>query len=282
MLEPQDFPSYFAPPLTDEGPGFRAQRSIRMLEEETRFTLDALVSAANETRVEMADRLLDDLIAAAGQDERPRVREAAGVLAAWDRRTEADSRGAVLFLFWGNLVTAAARASGASFFTTSWSEQKPLDTPDGFADPAVAVAALADAAAQVQAGFGALDVSWGDAVRLRVGALDLPAVGGPGDPFGIFRAVAPVPDEDGRLRAIAGDTFIAAVEFADPVRAHVLLTYGNASQPGSPHVGDQLPLFARKEMRPAWLTRQDVEANLERRDLFSPDQIGTPIATPEP
>jgi acyl-homoserine-lactone acylase len=61
---------------------------------------------------------------------------------------------------------------------------------------------------------------------------------------------------------------VAAVEFSDPVRAEVLLSYGNASQAGSSHRGDQLPLLAEKELRTAWRTREEVEANLERSELL--------------
>ena len=61
---------------------------------------------------------------------------------------------------------------------------------------------------------------------------------------------------------------MAAVDFADPVRARVLMSYGNATQPHSPHVGDQLELFARKELREAWLTRSDVEAHLGSRETL--------------
>jgi acyl-homoserine-lactone acylase len=43
----------------------------------------------------------------------------------------------------------------------------------------------------------------------------------------------------------------------------VLTTYGNATQSGSPHNGDQLALLSRKEMRPAWRTRAEIEAHLE-------------------
>lgn len=46
----------------------------------------------------------------------------------------------------------------------------------------------------------------------------------------------------------------------------VLLSYGNASQPGSPHDGDQLPLLSEQRLRPAWRTRAEVEANLELRE----------------
>ena len=47
------------------------------------------------------------------------------------------------------------------------------------------------------------------------------------------------------------------------VRAMALVSYGNASQPGSPHNGDQLKLAARKELRPVWRTRAEIEAHLE-------------------
>jgi len=59
-----------------------------------------------------------------------------------------------------------------------------------------------------------------------------------------------------------------AVEFSNPVRARVLLSYGNASQPGSPFIGDQLELFSQKELRPVWRTREKIEANLESREVF--------------
>ncbi|HEU0113567.1 MAG TPA: penicillin acylase family protein, partial [Thermomicrobiales bacterium] len=267
-FHPADFPPYMAPPFGDDGPSFRAQRSMRMLVEAPRFTFDRLIDDANATAVEMAARVLDDLLVAARRSGGDVARRAADVLAAWDRRTEADSRGAALFVLWGEAARSQAQADGRSLLAVPWIEEAPLTTPAGLADPAAAVAALEAAARKAEATFGALDVAWGDAARLRYGAVDLPAVGGPGDPFGIFRTVSLAPDQDGRFRAIAGDGFIAAVEFADPVRARVLLTYGNATQPGSPHIGDQLALFARKEMRLAWRTRAEIEAHLAAREWF--------------
>jgi acyl-homoserine-lactone acylase len=268
-FHPDEFPPYLAPPFGDDGPGFRAQRSMRMLVDAPRFKLDHLVDDANATAVEMAGHLLDDLLVAARAHGGDLARRAADVLAAWDRRTDADSRGAALFILWGEAARSQAQADGRSLLAVPWMEDAPLATPAGLADPAAAVAALEAAARQLDAAGGALDVPWGDIARLRYGAVDLPAVGGPGDPFGIFRTVNLIPERDGRYRSIAGDSFIAAVEFANPVRARVLLTYGNATQPGSPHVGDQLALFARKEMRPAWRTRAEIEANLEAREWIS-------------
>ena len=121
----------------------------------------------------------------------------------------------------------------------------------------------ARAAQQVIEAHGALDVSWGEVRRLRVGGRDLPASGGPG-----FRTIWFRRGPDGRSYARGGDSFVAVVEFGDPVRARTLLGYGNASQPGSPHVGDQLELMARQELRPVWRTRAEVEAHLARREVM--------------
>jgi Penicillin amidase len=86
--------------------------------------------------------------------------------------------------------------------------------------------------------------------------------------MGCVRTLEFAPLPDGRMRAVAGETFIAAVEFGAEPRAEALLSYGNASQPGSPHRVDQLPLLARQQLRPVWRRRAEVEAHLEAREVL--------------
>ena len=133
-------------------------------------------------------------------------------------------------------------------------------------DPRGAAAALETAAAKVEEDYGALDVAWGDVYRLQYAGKDLPANGGPGD-LGVFRVLEF--DPDGELyRATYGDSYVAAIEFSDPIQARVLLSYGNASQPHSPHRGDQLELFANKQLRQAWRSRAETESNLESSETL--------------
>ena len=146
------------------------------------------------------------------------------------------------------------------------SEASPRTTPDGLRDPAAAVRALVQAAEQVKKTHGSADVAWGQVYRLRVGGKDLPANGGPGD-LGIFRVVGFSEDKDGKMRAAGGDSYVATVEFSQPVRARSLISYGNASQRGSAHIGDQIELFAKKQLKPVWLVRAEIERNLERREV---------------
>src|SRR5690606_21532775 len=145
---------------------------------------------------------------------------------------------------------------GGSPFEVQWTARAPLATPDGLADPRAAVRLLGTAAQQVRTRYGSLDVAWGDVYRLRRDTLDLPASGGPHE-AGSFRVLEfqSVPGDSIHRVATSGDTWIFAVEFTTPIRARALLTYGNWSRTGSPHRTDQMPLYARKEMRTVWLTR---------------------------
>ena len=155
-------------------------------------------------------------------------------------------------------------------FAIPWDQNSPLATPDGLANPASAVAALEVAATQVEAAYGRLDVPWGNVFRLRVGDLDLPANGGVGK-LGIFRMLWFTPSEDQRFEVAGGDSYVAAIEFSNPVRAMALISYGNSTQPGLLNQGEQLKLFASKQLRPIWRSRQEIEAHLDSHEVL---QVG--------
>lgn len=261
-LHPDSFPAYLAPVEM----GLRPQRSVRLLTEPAQLSLEEMIRRKHSTRLELADRVLDDLLAAVRAHGGPGARRAAEVLGGWDRATDAQSRGAVLFAEWARAL--AQRSGGPSrIFARAWTLADPLGTPTGLRDPELAVAVLDSVAALVQARHGALDVAWGEVHRLRRDGIDLPANGGP-DALGAFRVTEFAPDTDGRFRAVFGDSYVAAIEFSTPVRAQAVLGYGNASQPGSPHRTDQLGLYAAQRLRPVWRTRAEIEANLSERTVF--------------
>ncbi len=260
-IDANAYPRYMAPRFMH----FRAQRSARMLAEDDRVTFDEAAAYKHSTRMELADRILDDLLPPAKQAGGAAAR-AAAILDAWDRSADASSRGAVLFERFNGELTKASGRSGP--FSTKWSERDPRTTPDGLADPTAAVAALERAAASLEKDGLALDVPWGDVYRLRRAGVDLPGNGGPGD-LGIFRVVGYRKAQDGKFEAAGGDSFMFVAEFATPVRAMTSVAPGNWSQAGSPHNADQLALFAEKRLKPAWRTRADIEKNLERKETVA-------------
>ncbi|MBK7833922.1 MAG: penicillin acylase family protein [Gemmatimonadetes bacterium] len=255
---PDSFAAYVAP----REMSFRPQRSALMQLADSSVTLDELVEYKHSTRMALADRVLPDLLAAARATGDADARKAADVLEAWDRSTDAGSRGGVLFQAW---VMQWYRDSKGKPFAREWRLDSALTTPSGLADAKVAAAALGAAARATVKDHGSLDVAYGDVNRLQFAGQDLPGNGGAGDPLGIFRVAYYAPGKDGKAAIIAGDTYYQAVEFSNPVKAKVLTAYGNATQPGSKHKGDQLELFSKKQMRDAWRTRSEVEAHLESK-----------------
>jgi len=255
VLKPENYPPYMAP----QDVSLRPQRAINLLKDDQSITYDELVAYKLNTGMEAADRFLDDLFAAVQQHPDPLAERAVAVLQTWDKATETHSRGAVLFANWFNRLRPA-------LFSTPWNPAQPVTTPDGLKDPKQAVALLVQAAAEVEKLYGSLDVLWGDVNRFKVGNYDVPGNGGSGD-LGIFRTVYYARNKaNNKNYAMHGDTYVAIVEFGDKPRAQVLLSYGNATQPGSKHVGDQLPLLSEKKLRPAWLTKAEVMQHLEERE----------------
>jgi acyl-homoserine-lactone acylase len=258
-IDPADFPAYMAP----ESMHPRAQRSARMLLEDESVSFDEMVEDKFSTRIELADRLLDDLIPAAREMGGDRIQAAADVLEAWDRNADAHSKGAVLFLNWAMALYGETRGNP---YAVDWNPDDAVNTPDGLANPTRAVEVLGVAADTTLARHGALDVAFGDVYRVRRDGVDLPG-NGMSDPAGVFRAAWYQPEEDGTQSIVGGDTFVMAVEFSDPIRAVAVLGYGNASQAGSPHRTDQLSLFSEKRMRPVLRTRSEIESELEKRTV---------------
>lgn len=260
-LSPDSFPAFFAP----RGLAFRPQQSIELLRDGLPLSLDEMIRLKHSNEMELAVRVVPELVEAARAAGSADARAGAEVLARWDRTADAESRGGVLFQAWFDEVSR--RTPGARLFATPWSPADPLGTPDGLADPAGAVAALKAAVRAVRERWGAPDVPWGQVHRLRRDGVDLPANGGPGA-LGTFRVMNYREAEDGRRVPFHGDSYVAAIEFSTPVRARALTAYGNASQPGSPHRTDQLRLYAAKELRPVWRTRPEIMANLRDRDTL--------------
>ena len=263
MLDPKNFAPGFAAP---QGITQRAQRGIRILSNApAKMTFEDIKRGKLDTHVETADQFVDEIVSTARSIGTDRAKKAADVLAAWDRQAENESVG--MLVFYKFMSAAGQGFSEIGGFKVPTDDRRPLETPRGFNDPAKAMALLDKVAGEVEKEYGTLGVKWGDVMRFRRGNADYPGNGAP-SALGAIRTINVGPFVDGKTQAISGDTFYAVIEFSSPQRGEALLGCGNWSKPGSKHVEDQLPLLSRKEMRPIWRARKDIEANLENRRVF--------------
>ena len=167
------------------------------------------------------------------------------VLQTWDRKGEADSKGAAIFLLIYENVSAAMRGKEPQQLTRIQCEKTLLEVRD-----------------YMRKHFGTVDLRLGDIQKLVRGDKEYP---GPGLPD----LLAPewgVPWKDGKRRITGGDAYVAMVRFPKtglPI-IETVNTYGASSKKGSPHFDDQVPLFLKQELKPMTLDKAKVMAEAKR------------------
>ncbi|WP_338693347.1 penicillin acylase family protein [Streptomyces sp. Q6] len=198
--------------------------------------------------------------AKAGDGTTVDVSGACAALAAWDRRMDTDSRGALLFdRFWRRLTATVAPAS---LWKVPFDAADPVRTPNTLntAGPGFATA-LADAVAELRGARIPLDAKLGEHQFVVRGGERIPVHGGT-ESLGVWNKVEPVwdPQGGGYTEVAHGSSYIQAVGWDGgrcPV-ARTLLTYSQSSNPKSAHYSDQTRLFSQKK----WVTERFCEQDI--------------------
>jgi acyl-homoserine-lactone acylase len=253
-LKPADFPASM---------GLQTNMTNRALRAQETFGADPKITAqafraykfdiAYSTRSEMA-RVVAAIVALDARGD-PDIAAAQRLLKTWDRRTNIESRAAALAVLTA-LPLADALETG----------QTPDPRPT-----------LTQAIRTLKTHFGRIDPQWGQVNRIIRGKVDLPIDGGPDT----YRAVYGEAQPDGRLKAMAGDTFIMFVTWdrAGKLSSESIHQFGSATlDPHSPHYADQTPLFVAMKTKPVLFTEDQLAGHIE--EDYAPGQRKTSRADP--
>jgi acyl-homoserine-lactone acylase len=251
----EDFPPYM---VGSEPDNRRAQSSRRILRGLRNLTLEAFAKAVLDTRLTAADEWLDALFQAFDVMKRDDPQGAAvldGPMASlrdWDRVSTTASVPTTLFVLWSEAVNPDRTRS-----------------PDQWLD------GLARVVRRLEEDWGTWEVPWGEINRIQRpdasgqvpfdDALpSLPVAGAPGTLGSVFTFHSR-PAENGRRRyGEHGNSFVKVVEFTPTIQARSVFVFGQSGDPESPHYFDQAGVYSASTFKPAWFTREEVEAHAER------------------
>jgi len=254
--QPEDYPPY----MMSQQANSRSLRLKQLLEADESITWEEMHTYATDTYLIGANDLVPRIIemlgeqAKASETSAERLTPITNILTMWDRRTDLESKGAVLFMY---LVNSAAF-------------RKTLESGD---QPAVAEAAIEQAAA-VEQRFGKLDVPWGEFSRIRRGDIERGVAGnGLRGPLADLKLTALRPTygqmEDGRRFCTGGSSYSMIVDFAGATRSISCLPFGISEHEDSPHFADQLALYVNRQYKPAWFLPDEIKQHLESEKLLS-------------
>jgi acyl-homoserine lactone acylase PvdQ len=259
-----DFPPYM---IGTEENNARAVSSRRVLEGLSSVTFDAFAHAVWDTRLSLADSLIPvfveewEALVAANASDVP------GALATGTPGRDAVGAAIERFQVWDRRATV--ESIEATWFVIPI-ERWFMDR-DAQSRPFAHLEALGSVLEGLERDWGRTEVSWGELNRLQRPpsqdpddfSPDLPSVPVAGAPSGVGSVFVFHSEfgSTGVRYGRHGNSFMKVVEFGPTVRGRSLLVFGQSGDPESPHFFDQAQLYSDREFKPAWFTREEVEAN---------------------
>lgn len=247
----------------------RTRVGFKQMEEELaqrrRFKLEDVQRLAFANRVYAAELVLPSILPACTGSADRMLQRACKVLAAWDRRADLDSRGAILFReFWN----VASQIPGK--WAVPFDPADPVNTPSGVSPRALQPMfdALKTAALKLESHKIALDARLGDYQGDTRNGVRVPIHGAIGDIDGSYNSIHMTGELGTRGYGNVGwgTSYVQAVTFDDngPV-ARAMLVYGQATDPTSRWYADQVPLYSKKQWPALPFLQADVTRELKER-----------------
>ncbi|HVD60149.1 MAG TPA: penicillin acylase family protein, partial [Gemmatimonadaceae bacterium] len=267
----EDFPAY----VESGGESARGRHAILVLQNKRNFTINSLIAAAFDSYQPLFAEQIPSLIDAynklpAGDAMKTRLAEQIGMLRTWDYRWSLTSIPTSLAVFWGDSFN---RSDTAGMHEARMLIDEYLIHR---ASPMQKLEALARATTRLENDFGSWKTAWGDINRFQRLTGDI------NQKFNDAMPSTPVAFTSARWGSLAsfasraypstkkwygtsGNSFVAAVEFGDRVRARAVTAGGESGDPSSPHFNDEASRYATGNLRDVYFYRSDLKGHIERQ-----------------
>lgn len=268
----EDYPVY----MTSYPENFRGMHAISLLKKADSLTLDGLIDLAYDSYLPGADLLISGLVEVADQAtiKSEDTKEALAILRDWDYRVAENSVAMTLSHFY----LMSYYASGKIPRMTEGKRTTFLEAFDYMsktASPEERLMVFQTALENITADFGSWRTPWGEFNRYQRNDGQISqefddtkpslAIGMASGSWGALASFGARKGKDTKRQyGVAGNSFVAVVEFGGKVKAKSLLAGGQSGDPSSPHFDDQAQLYADGEFKDVAYYREDVEKRAEK------------------
>ena len=266
----KNYPSYMAP----DGENFRSKRAAQLLSREDSITLDKLIAIGYDRYLAAFDSMLPPLFESYN-NLKPSdslysiLKEPIHLLKNWDRCSSTSSIATTLAVEWAYKVInlnyylmsvedGSNQVTLFSAFARQTSIPKRLEL-------------LRDVTIELEKIYGTWKMAWGNIVRFQRPSGDIipkfdderisTPVGFASALFGCLPAYETIWNGSDKSYGVAGNSFVAAVEFGKKIRAKSIVTAGQSFKPASIHFKDQLQLFLNGKLKDVHFYKEDVLRN---------------------
>ena len=259
------FPRY----MDQVGENQRGVHAARLLSAAKALTPRSLAATAFDPWMPGFTQLLPPLLRAYDASPRRDLAEPIALLRAWDQRWAARSEATSLAVFWAEALWTAAGIEPHKYSLEAYDEV--IRTTSN----AAKLDALEAAVGRLTRDFGGWRVAWGEINRFQRndGAIT--------QTFDDGKPSIPVPFASAQWGSLAsfgakayrgtrryygtsGNSFLAAVEFGQRVKAIAITAGGESGDPKSPHFDDQATRYASGNLRPVYFYPDELKGHIER------------------
>ncbi len=256
----EDYPYY----MSRDQENFRGVHAIELLKDRNGYTLDSLIKIAHDPYLPAFRALIPGLIKAYDREINKDMKGAIETLRKWNYTTSKESVAMTLAHFYAiNYFKLGKRLPGLS--SMELIEYWGNDSPDS-EKLTVFLATLLELSQK----FDTWQLPWGEVNRYQRLSGDIrqnfddskPSIpiGFASGTWGALAAYGARYTTEGakKLYGTRGNSFVAAVEFGEKVKAKTILAGGQSGNPDSPHFDDQIQKYADVDWKDVLYYREDV------------------------
>lgn len=257
----EDYPSY----MSRNQENFRGVHAIQLLTDKKGYSLDSLIQLAHDPYLPAFEALIPGLVQAFDAQPTDVLKAPVDVLRNWDYTTSKASIAMTLAHYYGTECYRRAERPKELYameLVNYWGGESPDSEKLGIFEATIA---------KLEADFGTWQMPWGEVNRYQRingdiqqqfddNAPSIP-IGFASGRWGALAAYGARYTSEGakKLYGTRGNSFVAAVEFGEKVKAKTILAGGQSGDPNSPHFNDQIARYANIAWKEVPYYKEDVE-----------------------